>query len=120
MPRNNQGLPLKCWQELVGVIEKVENVGDETVLLTLLARVKVKIQSDAKVDLKKLLGQKVGVLRTDDERNEYLIRKVREKRYEGIKAKELRSSKHNDSGQTIGVKRHKIFVQTPARGVECG
>ncbi len=70
-------LKLECWQEVIGLLERIENGNNGTKLLTLLMRVGVEVPH--KLDVEELIGHKVGILRSDDPKKAYLIRKVLER-----------------------------------------
>ena len=74
-----KGLNLAFWVEAVGTLESVDENNDGTVVLTLSMQgkhVKIKVLG-VKKDLRRYIGQRIGVLRIDSHQQQYLIRRVR-------------------------------------------
>lgn len=68
---------LELWQEAVGKIEEVKEEG-EIAILNLENVGKVAINNDRQLisKLKKAIGQRIGILRTDIPGHEYILREL--------------------------------------------
>jgi len=68
---------LELWQEAVGVLKNIKKEGDFTVL-NLGSVGDLILRSDGVLisKLKKLMGERIGILRTDVPGKEYILRKL--------------------------------------------
>jgi len=72
-------MELKIWEELVGRLTGVKINDDETLTLTIVAHgqvMEVKVLRNT-ADFNELIHHKIGVVKTDDFKRPYLVRRIK-------------------------------------------
>jgi hypothetical protein len=67
---------LKIWEEIIGILEAFSTEEDSYLILDFSAKFHVLIpySIDMKMQLEKMIGKRIAILRTDIKENEYVLK----------------------------------------------
>lgn len=70
-------MKIRAWEEVVGVLESIKEESEESILtLDGVGDIVIKNNKQLTPKLKKAVGQRIGILRTDIQGREYVLRKL--------------------------------------------